>query len=133
MKRKVETVFFICFVVILAVISLFAQAKTAVQNSQIEKERVEAERLWEQILEAKGGRKKLHSVTNMVLIKGDKPHNSGVFFYAFPNKYWRWTQGPPSPNTIWIGMTNLDYGVELVASNEGLVGNDKLSKEDNNL
>jgi hypothetical protein len=132
MIKTFKSVVIICVFLFISLISAIAQTETTSQLPT-EKERVEAEKLWEQIIEAKGGRKKLHSVTNMVLTKGDKPDNLGVFFYVFPNKYWRWTQGPPSPKTIWVHMTNLDYGVYMVASNEGLVGNDKLSEEDHNL
>ena len=89
--------------------------------------------LWEQIIEAKGGREKLHSVTNMLVTKGSTPDNIGVFFEVFPNKSWSWTKGPPSPKVVWVDMVNLDYGVYLVASNDGLLSNDKLSKERNAL
>ena len=133
MKRKFKELFIVSVVMTLAVINLFAQTKTVTQNSFTEKERVEAEKLWEQIIEAKGGRKKLHSISNILITKGDKPDNLGVFFEVFPNKSWRWTKGPPIPNNVWVSMTNLDYGVSLVASNEGLISNDKVTKERHNL
>ena len=129
MKRTFGKAFNVSLVIAFAVIGAFAQAKPIAQQRPTDKERDAAERLWEKIIEAKGGREKLHSVTNMLVTKGDSPDDLGVFFYVFPNKSWSWTKGPPSPKTIWVGMTNLDYRVSLVADNQGLLTNNEVSRE----
>ena len=88
-------------------------------QTQADKERREAERMWEQMIKVKGGRERLHAITNMLLTSGDKPRDIGINLYVFPGKWWSWTQAPPSPDTIWVDMTNLERNISIVVSNGG--------------
>lgn len=122
-------VFGVWVMMVFFIANLPAQTTVNDRPAATESEQRRAEKLWEQIIEAKGGREKLHSVTNMVLTKGNSPDNLGVYFDVFPYKSWTWRKGPPTPKVIWIDMVNLDYGVYLTAGNEGLLRNDRVSKE----
>lgn len=79
-------------------------------------EKREAERAWEALIKTKGGREKLHSVTNMLTKLDDDITRLDIF----PNKLWNFTyhlDGKPVVN-IWDGTKS----VGLYADKNGLVG-----------
>jgi len=100
-----------------SVMRVAAQGRTT--QTPADKERREAERVWEQMVEIKGGQERLRSTITMLLISGDKPKNMGVQFYVYPSKSWSWWQAPPSPDTVWVDMTNLERDISIVVSNGG--------------
>ena len=102
----------------LSVMGIAAQGKA--EQGQADRERREAERTWEQMVKVKGGRERLHSITNMLLTLGDKPRDTRIELYVYPSKSWSWTQAPPAPDVISVDMVNLEHGVYIVAANTGL-------------
>jgi hypothetical protein len=114
MKRNMQSLRVAICLLILSATNIAAQ--NSPQQTQADKERRAAERTWEQMVKVKGGRERLHAITNMLLTSGDKPKNMGVKFYVYPVKIWRWSQAPPSPDLIWVDMTNLDRNISLVAN-----------------
>ncbi len=120
MKRTLIIISIICF---LSSVTIYAQVASAKAES---KERLEAERQWEQMVEAKGGREKLNSVTNMMLTKGKAPNNQ-IEFYVFPNRYWEWSKGKIVHEYTSASMANLDLGVYLSADESGLTNSEKFA------
>lgn len=98
-----------------------------VAQSTLDKSKVEADRLWEQVVKARGGREKLQSVSNMLVTTGDNAEDIRIQFYAFPRKYWEWNKDKKFHDFMFVTMTNLDYGVHLSASYEGTVASEKLT------
>ena len=131
MENKCIKISIVFVLLIVSSISLFGQSKIVVKKSHKEKERQQAEKLWEQIIEVKGGRKKLHSINNMLLIKGGLKHPAGIGVYlnVYPNKYWRWKTGPPAPEVTWTSMINLNYRVYQVATEKAILKDDRLTKK----
>jgi hypothetical protein len=84
-----------------------------------EESKKEAERLWELAIEAKGGRERLESVSNMV-VSGENPlyllgfrvrRNRQPKFatlYVFPNKYWEWNDNRPSIFGLSVSMRDYE-------------------------
>jgi hypothetical protein len=64
--------------------------------------------LWEQAIEAKGGRNRLSAVRNLLAAFKDK---TDVALYIFPDKVWDWTDDRPTPLGVWVGMRNLELGL----------------------
>lgn len=64
MKNKINSAAFILVLIIFA--AHLVSGQTTTETPSAEKERIEAERAWEQLIEMKGGREKLHSITNML-------------------------------------------------------------------
>jgi hypothetical protein len=65
----------------------------------------EAAALWEEAIEAKGGRVRLHGVTNIFESYSNKR------FYelnVFPDKQWYWADDRPTPLGVYVRMINLD-------------------------
>lgn len=114
-----------------------AGAQESPETPQTKKERIEAERLWEQMVKVKGGREKLHSISNMMLTKGSNPDSIQMEFYVYPNKYWEWSKGRIVHDYLDVMTVNLDVGVILFSnpvligssSQEGWVTNKKLTTE----
>lgn len=83
--------------------------------------RKEAERLWELAIKAKGGRKKLHTVRNIVVSSTSKvkfpyskPYDNIVeSLIVFPDKRWTWNDNRPSVFGLRMEMynyqTNMKY------------------------
>ena len=115
MERKIQSVVMIVCLLVLSATSIAAQSGAS--QMQTDKARREAEHMWEQMVKAKGGRERLHAVTNVLLISGDKPKDMGIELYVYPDKSWRWTQAPPAPNFASVHMVNLDRNVYLTANN----------------
>jgi hypothetical protein len=73
----------------------------------------DAAALWEQAIKAKGGRPRLHAVTNILESYSDK---STVGLWVFPARLWRWTDDRPTWLGVYVEMVNLDrdlsYSIE---------------------
>jgi hypothetical protein len=67
--------------------------------------------LWEQAIEAKGGRARLHSVANILESYSDK---SAVSLYVFPSKLWEWTDDRPTPLGVYVEMINLERDLSYI-------------------
>jgi hypothetical protein len=95
----------------------------------------EAEKVWEQVIKAKGGRERLYSVRNMVIsssgsykplrfkirprgeVKSGSAKQSGLFrvaFCVFPNKFWSWEDYRPSVFGLWVSMYNYETGIKYI-------------------
>lgn len=61
------------------------------------KEAREAERLWDAVINAKGGRERLQKVQNILIQYTENKQVTLIHLFVFPNKYWRWIYGPPFP------------------------------------
>lgn len=76
----------------------------------------EARRIWEQAIAAKGGRKQLHAVQNLVISTvGNYTASSGKVntvrteaFFVFPNKVWTWSDYRPDVFGLTVEMLNFD-------------------------
>lgn len=97
------------------VLFLNAQVETK-NNSQIERDRIEAERLWEELIKAKGGREKLYSVSNMLRSKSD----GQIELFVYPDRHWEWDRGHIVYNYLWLTMANMEKGIFAVVSQNGL-------------
>lgn len=86
------------------------------------KTQTEAAGLWEQAIEAKGGRERLYSIYNMVVSahqdytthKGRKNRVRREALYVFPNKYWFYDDYGPDVFGIGMHMYNYDTGMQYV-------------------
>jgi hypothetical protein len=72
----------------------------------------EARRLWELALAAKGGRERLRSVRNMLVMSRGTGH---VDLYAFPGKVWMWMDDRPSPLGVSVEMHNLEKDLSYLS------------------
>lgn len=91
----------------------FSQTSSKTDNDS----KKEAERLWELAIEAKGGREKLHAISNMAVsskteyyFELKKITNRIERFYVFPNKWWIWDDNRPSKFGLRMTMYNLESG-----------------------
>jgi len=83
-----------------------------------------AERLWELSIAAKGGRKALHGVRNLVVsARGEYPSRrlkknqiSQVALYVLPNKVWSWSDYRPDVFGLRIQMYNYDDNTKYVVT-----------------
>ena len=105
---RMTHVFLLVLFVLLEPGLLFAQRQIPTA-----KEKAEAEHVWEQLIIAKGGRNRLHAITNMMLTKGNKPPNVQIEFYVYPNRFWEWSKGKIVHEYKDVSMANLDRGVYL--------------------
>ena len=64
--------------------------------------------LWEQAIAAKGGRKRLYAVRNLL---ERHERNSYVALFVFPDKVWQWSDVRPTPLGLAIEMQNLGKGL----------------------
>lgn len=78
------------------------------EKIKAEKERIEAEKFWNEMIEAKGGREKLHSVSNMLITNDGKPDNLWIKFWVYPYKYWNWDRDSSYYNVKRVIMSNLE-------------------------
>jgi len=102
--------------VLTAISSSVVLAQTGDEVLRQDKERSEASRLWEQVIEAKGGREKLHSISNMLRSKSP----GQIELYVYPNLYWEWDKGKIVHSYLWIRLSNMDRGVYVVATDQGI-------------
>lgn len=70
--------------------------------SKADADKRKAEQAWEAVIKAKGGREHLHSVQNLIIEWG-KPATA-IWLFAFPDKYWDWTNEGPGPKR-WSSMS----------------------------
>lgn len=65
-------------------------------STQSEKE--EAQRAWDQVIAAKGGRERLGELRSLLItFSHDRKNIRGSALYVFPNKYWDWVVDRPRP------------------------------------
>jgi len=112
-------------IIILAVFMQFvmSQEKSDLQKSQKKENFSSAEQLWEKVIEAKGGRKKLHEVNNLVVsfdgvgyalrFKRNQTREESFSareesVYVFPNKLWQWKDARPYVFGLQVEMFNLE-------------------------
>lgn len=127
MKQKMRNIAVMFWLFILSATGVAAQSTTA--QTQTGKEQREAERLWEQMVKVKGGRERLHAITNTLFTLGDKPKDIGVKLSVYPTKQWFWRTGPPVPDFVAVSMVNLDLDVSLGARSGGLPNADEVTEE----
>jgi hypothetical protein len=99
---------------------LFGNASSTRSESVAAQTSVERDpvKLWEQAIEAKGGRERLYAVRNVLESYDDK---TTVALYVFPEKLWEWTDYRPTPLGIRMEMDNpqgkLSYKIEEATPN----------------
>lgn len=121
---------FISLVILsLGAINTIAQAKINDVQSSTEKEKIEAEQLWERMIEVKGGREKLHSINNLKWSVGDKPENTAIYLEVYPNKHWDWVRLKNFHDTMWVRMSNMEHCVWFVAG-YGVFDSKEVSEEE---
>lgn len=108
MKIKFEAIFISLVMIIFGVINIIAQTKINDIQSSTEKEKIEAEQLWERMIEVKGGREKLHSINNLMWTMGEKPDDTVIYLEVYPNKHWDWIRLKSFYNTMWVSMSNME-------------------------
>src|SRR5689334_13534117 len=88
-----------------------------------DKEKTEAERVWEQAMVAKGGRARLYAVRNMVISTRkdavglvEKHPVRREELLVFPNKYWFWDDYRPDVFGLRVSMYNYDTRMFYVVS-----------------
>ena len=96
------------------------------ETLQAGKEQLEAERVWEQIIKVRGGREKLHSVSNLVLTKGDSPSKNQIEVYVYPDRYWEWSKGKIVYDYQVVTLTNLLTGIHQLATEKGITSSKNL-------
>jgi hypothetical protein len=94
------------------------------EEGQVAKQQEEAVRVWEQAIAAKGGRERLHTVSNMVistrgnyssrLLKKGRVRREEVL--VLPNKYWFLDDYRPDVFGLTISMYNYDTNMKYVIS-----------------
>ena len=94
--------------------SSIVKGQVSSETAKANKDRIQARQLWDQLVKVRGGREKLHAMTNMLLIKGNKPEQQQqIEFYVYPNRYWEWSKGKIVHEYNDVLMANLDRGVYL--------------------
>src|SRR5258708_20583874 len=96
-------------IIFILIVASLVYGQRPVNQENISKK--EAERLWEQAIEAKGGRKRLYSVNNMVISSFGKNIRLEDFF-VFPNRSWSWVDQRPSVLGLNMSMQNWETGKE---------------------
>lgn len=79
------------------------RGQSIAQDSSLE----HAKELWEMAIAAKGGREKLHQVNNLVFIGEGQ---TSITFWAFPDKYFSWSDARPSAFGIGVTIDNYETG-----------------------
>lgn len=71
-----------------------------------------AKELWELAILAKGGRDRLHSVNNLAISQDiNKNNHLSSRIYAFPDKYWEWSDYRPYKFGLQVSMENHELGI----------------------
>src|ERR1044072_4123430 len=112
-KRSLKPAFIgLLFFLLTGRVELFAK------SPDVQNDRESAERLWEEAIAAKGGRKRLHSINNLQLSIRDKQWTaiSRANFiieglYVFPDKYWEWSDQRPMIFALSIDMHNWEKDI----------------------
>lgn len=86
----------------------------------------EAERIWELAIEAKGGRQRLYSVSNVLMSSTSRYYyglkkvtNLEENLFVFPDKWWFWDDNRPSKFGLRMSMYNWQIGKKYVMQFEG--------------
>lgn len=109
------------FVVLLGSVNICSQSPNVALTKE-QKERAEAALLWEQMIEVKGGRKRLHSVRNVLVTQGKvTPETAYVRFYVYPNKFWEWNKDKDFYDAMFLTMVNFDLRTIAVVTDEGVI------------
>lgn len=90
-----------------------------------ERNRKIAERTWEQMVKAKGGRESLQNISNLLLRTGKEDGDMHIRFYVYPQKFWEWNKDAKFHGFMLVQMSNLDTGVFIGAGYDGIVNNQK--------
>src|SRR5215207_8092295 len=88
----------------------------AVRGSEENKSQARAKLIWEQAIEAKGGRARLYSINNAVIVSRPivrfdlfrRTQPDLVSLFVFPNKLWYWNDMRPSVFGLTINMYDYD-------------------------
>jgi hypothetical protein len=86
---------------------------------EIGAERQEARRFWDAVVKAKGGRERLESVQNLLVQYTRKQQPTLIQLFAFPDKYWEWSYGPPFPEVA-MGFYKGEAGLYYSISDTGV-------------
>ncbi|MGD9629824.1 MAG: hypothetical protein AB7V18_11315 [Pyrinomonadaceae bacterium] len=112
------------------IVILFFSGTVVAHVKQIEmpnNTKKEAERIWELMIEAKGGRDRLHKIETIVKhgegsyyagLKKIKSHTVDVI--VFPNKWWTWADDRPSVFGLRMTMYNFDINRQYVVQFNGV-------------
>ncbi len=92
-------------------VSCFTQNET---SKEIEMNRKAAERVWELAVQAQGGRDKLLSIRNEVVITKERGHITESLF-VFPNKWWNWDDLRPTMFGVVMRMENYETRQNYIA------------------
>jgi hypothetical protein len=114
------------FLISLLLFVCFAQAQKArTSKNQIEAN-VDPEKLWEEVIDAKGGRSRLLAVRNIVVSsRGRSRFKSQDYdirnedLYVFPNKWWSWHDARPTIFGLHISMRDWETGQQYTVSDNG--------------
>src|SRR5438445_10895191 len=76
-------------------------------------EKREAEKVWEALIRAKGGREKLHSITNMLYSRSDDGNRTQL--YVFPDSKWDYGDFKETGRRLEIfdAKTSMQYSLDL--------------------
>jgi len=94
MKTLGEYLLFGMIFVGLFSVTALAQTSSA---ATAEKDKVEAQRLWDEVIRMKGGRDRLRNVHSLLVTSSDRNTPYWSELYVFPDKYWEWIKDTPRP------------------------------------
>lgn len=129
MKRRFEGTLICFLLLILGAINAIAQEKIIDIQTSTEREKIEAEQLWEKMIEVKGGREKLHSINNLMWSIGEKPEDTAIYLEVYPNKHWDWVRLKSFHNTMWVRMSNMENCEWFIAGYTSF-NSEKVSEEE---
>lgn len=105
----------VCLVWIGAILSLWQPHSVAAHQKHHNRE--QAQKLWDDAINAKGGRDRLHEVNSLLIwfeetsrnFLGIAVHHGHVErLFVFPGKLWSWDDGLPPPFRLTVGVMDLD-------------------------
>lgn len=89
-------------------------------------EKREARRLWNAVIEEKGGHERLHRIENLLVSdffseKRDRMYGKigEVDLFVFPNRYWKWSYAGPYPHPFMV-FCKLESPVHVFITEEGI-------------
>jgi hypothetical protein len=87
--------------------------------------KLDAAKIWEKVIEAKGGHERLQSVKTLVVSQKTSYYHGfhkysirGEHLYVFPNKYWMWDES--SVFGLSVSMTNHENGTTYTTNYNGI-------------
>ncbi|MGH9949778.1 MAG: hypothetical protein ACRD6X_21630 [Pyrinomonadaceae bacterium] len=100
--------------------------QNSTDNVTSDSRKLEAERVWELAVDAKGGRKKMYKVENLLIssisefqLGSNKYINRDLKLYVFPNKTWSIEDYRPSVFGLTMRMYNWETGMKYIFDPRG--------------